>query len=413
MYRASDYPKDKVSFSLNTIEEETVTSAATVTTVTPSTSHEAIEDHQLVEETEVEEEEEYDTDSDAEYPIADKDEEDSLDDLVFLRAVTRRSGRMGMLHFYKPEEFKECVSGKNDMSEDARNLDVDVYGALDPGGCLLPIYKCATRGNTKHLSRQIYSLADPPALPRVVLRKLLEKATKKSHLLFDGKYYDQIDGVAMGSPLGPVLANIFMCVFEEKWLLNAKVSPLIWNRYVDDTFTMFHNKDCANEFLHYLNGCHRNIKFTIVFEHNEAIPFLDILVTRNQNNAFTTSIYRKKTFTGLYTKWDSFTPRKYKINLIRSLTYRYYRLCSSGSLLQSALNDFRKLLLQNGYPQGIINYHINDVLNKNRQHQHSNPVSTVPKKDIVIQLPYLGLQSNQVGKRLKSCVHKNWLRWQG
>ena len=70
---------------------------------------------------------------------------------------------------------------------------------------------------------KLYSLADPPALPRVVLRKLLEFTTKKSHFLFDGKYNDQIDGVAMGSPLGPVLANIFMCVFEEKWLLNTKV----------------------------------------------------------------------------------------------------------------------------------------------------------------------------------------------
>ena len=58
--------------------------------------------------------------------------------------------------------------------------------------------------------------------PFCVLRKLMEFATKKSHFLFDGKYYDQIDGVAMGSPLGPVSANIFMCDFEEKWLLNAK-----------------------------------------------------------------------------------------------------------------------------------------------------------------------------------------------
>jgi len=167
---------------------------------------------------------------------------------------------------------------------------------------------------------------------------------------------------------------------------------------------MFHNKDSATEFLHYLNSCHSNIKFTIEFEQDNAIPFLDILVARNQNNTFMTSIYRKKTFTGFYTKWDSFTPRKYKINLIRSLTYRYYRLRSSGSLLQSALN-LRKPLLQNGYPQGIVSYHTNDVFNKNR-HQRNNPVSTVPKKDIVILLPYLGLQSNQVAKRLKSCVYK-------
>ena len=59
-----------------------------------STSHEAIEDVQVVEEAQVEEEEEYDTDSDAEYPTADNYEVDSLDDLLFLRAVTTRSGRM-------------------------------------------------------------------------------------------------------------------------------------------------------------------------------------------------------------------------------------------------------------------------------------------------------------------------------
>ena len=69
----------------------------------------------------------------------------------------------------------------------------------------------------------------------------------------------------MGSPLGPFLANIFMCDFEEKWLMNAKINPLFWNRYADDTFTMFHNKDSANEFLHYLNSCHSNIKLTIEF----------------------------------------------------------------------------------------------------------------------------------------------------
>ena len=57
-------------------------------------SHQTIEDGQVAEEAEVEEKEEYDNDSDTDYPTADNDEEDSLDDLMFLRAVTTRSGRM-------------------------------------------------------------------------------------------------------------------------------------------------------------------------------------------------------------------------------------------------------------------------------------------------------------------------------
>ena len=60
---------------------------------------------------------------------------------------------------------------------------------------------------------KLYSLANPSALPRVVLRKLLEFVTKKSwksRFHFDGKHYDHIDGVAMGLPLGPVLASISM-----------------------------------------------------------------------------------------------------------------------------------------------------------------------------------------------------------
>ena len=78
-------------------------------------------------------------------------------------------------------------------------------------------------------------------------------------------------------------------------------------------------------------------KNTVEFEENNTIPFLDMLIKR-YNHTFSTSIYRNKTFTGLYTKWHSFTPRKYKVNLICTLTFRSFRICSSPSLLRSCLD---------------------------------------------------------------------------
>ena len=90
---------------------------------------------------------------------------------------------------------------------------------------------------------------------------------------------------------------------------------------------------------------------------------------------------------------------------IRTLTYRCFRICSTASLLQSAIEDLKRLLLQNGYPQGIITFNINDVLNKN-ENKPNVPVATVPKNYVIVLLPYIGLHSNLIPKRLKSCINR-------
>ena len=111
------------------------------------------------------------------------------------------------------------------------------------------------------------------------LTKLFKFATCETNFLFNGKFYDQIDGVAMGSPLAPVLANLFMGHNEKLWIENFQENPPShYRRYVDDIFSVFNNSFEAKEFFNYINTRHPNIKFTMETEVNKIIPFLDVLI---------------------------------------------------------------------------------------------------------------------------------------
>ena len=83
----------------------------------------------------------------------------------------------------------------------------------------------------------------------------------------------------MGSPLAPVLANLFMGHNEKLWLENIQgTPPSYYRRYVDDIFSVFNNSFEAKEFFNYINTRHPNIKFTMETEVNKIIPFLDVLI---------------------------------------------------------------------------------------------------------------------------------------
>ena len=103
--------------------------------------------------------------------------------------------------------------------------------------------------------------------------------------------------------------------------------PTSYRGYVDDIFLISKSASHIPLFLEYFNTRHKNIEFTCDNVFDCKLPFLDTCIELKDNKLLT-SIYRKPTFTGLLSKYDSFAPFPYKKNLISTLVFRAFNLSS-------------------------------------------------------------------------------------
>ena len=156
-------------------------------------------------------------------------------------------------------------------------------------------------------------------------KNLLSLATQESYFIFNDVLYKQKDGVAMGSPLGPTMANVFLSFYEVKWLEQCpkEFKPAFYRRYVDDIFVLFESAEHLSKFRDYFNTRHPNMSFSFEQEKNGKLSFLDVEVSREKGK-FVTTVYRKPTFSGVYTHFESFLPTVYKFGMVYTLVYRCF-----------------------------------------------------------------------------------------
>lgn len=175
--------------------------------------------------------------------------------------------------------------------------------------------------------------------------ELLEHCLTSGYLVWNGEFYMQVDGVAMGSPVSPVVADIFMEDFEERALRTAPVPPSFYKRYVDDTFAILPSSGIT-AFLDHLNSIHNNIQFTMELEADCSLAFLDVLVIRNPNGTLGHTVYRKKTHTDRYLNGESHHHPCQLSTVGKSLLQRAHRICDKDHL-PAELQHVRRVLREN------------------------------------------------------------------
>ena len=174
-----------------------------------------------------------------------------------------------------------------------------------------------------------------------------------------------------------------------KWLEQCpnEFKLVFYRRYVNVVFVLFESAEHLSKGHAYLNTCLPNTSFSFEQEINGKLSFLDVEVSRQQGK-FSTTVYRKPIFSGVYTHFDSFLTALYKVCMIYTLAYRCFKNCSDWTKIYDKLNFLKHVSLKNGYPLSFTDKRFKMVLNKLVIKRPQ--LTTVEKKTLILPLPYLG-----------------------
>ena len=168
------------------------------------------------------------------------------------------------------------------------------------------------------------------------------KTFRKINFLFERKFYNQIKGVAMCSPLPPVLAN-FTDFHESKQLNEYNLNKLkFYLRYVDDILAAFDKEQDSLNLLNFLNDRHPNTKSTIEKQINNSITFFHAFISDINNQSLTIQTYHKSTYTELLLNFKSFKSFSYKISLIKCLIDRSFKICNNWNSFHNDIENSHK-----------------------------------------------------------------------
>jgi hypothetical protein len=218
---------------------------------------------------------------------------------------------------------------------------------------------------------------------------LIDFCMQSTFFQFGNEFYEQNSGLAMGSSLSPILAEIYMQAFEKNVLKKCPKKPILIVRYVDDYLVIFDSELNIDDLLLTFNSEHQNIELTMEMENEGQIPFLDMLLKR-ENGQISITVYRKPTDTHYTTPFDSNHAYNTKFANALGMFRRALRYCTNDTLLNKELNTIFSILKNQNYPIHLINKALKRAKNPNPAPAQTEKPSTT------MVIPYIKNKSETI-----------------
>ena len=208
---------------------------------------------------------------------------------------------------------------------------------------------------------------DPNAIPRRIPKEFILEGLKlvleSNTFFYNGRYYLQIRGVAMGQNVAPTFVTLVLAYLEKKLykkledhygLVNGQYIKQSWKRFLDDCCIPWKTSiGPVEEFCDILNSLDSGSEFTMKSSH-ESIDFLDVEVKIDKERRITTDIYHKPTDSFNYIPFDSGHPKHQKVNIPFNRARRIRTIVSDENRSEQRLQDLKTILQNKRYPEKLI-----------------------------------------------------------
>ena len=279
-----------------------------------------------------------------------------------------------------------------------------IRGQQIPKNALLVTGDVSSLYTNMHIDRTLrvtkIALARYPDLhrPDDHILQLLEVTLRNNDFTFNGEFFLQICGTAMGKSYAPALADLYLEEFDEKAKHGFRIHPHLYYRFLDDIhFVWTGTLEELKEFEIYLNSLIEGIKITLNYSY-EKVDFLDTTVYKTPHSetadmdVLNTRVYFKETDTHQLLHKHSFHPRHTFTGVLKSQLLRFKRISSSFSDYSTACSTLFAALQKRNYSKSLLRKMKRDIWNL--KDDFSTKTDT-PKQILPIVIPY-----NKIGTEL-------------